>query len=385
MNKINANAVILMVLLAGPVFGQDLLIYLDVKSPSAEGVISYPAENLSLPVPGTDAKDTLTRPWFNAFPILGDYTIAEINQLPKWGPVIRLQAETGKAKRLQRIYGKGGLVLLSELPASGLWRSRSHAPLNSFGVLSIPDKAALSQLAAPVTVGMSVAIKSIAEQNQVRWFHQQTVDYWLSPTNVLVPLPKQFVAKAGLQDAVVLDSDSAQVLTLKIQPSLAQFDKPDAVHQMPFPQINQVDIAVWRLPKKGAAEWVSRQPTNTNPPFIFQQALPNMLKRGDHLIVLCTERLQVQLDSSLDIAQLLSEVQQKLPKTFNLATLKNWVSQQTAEPLVTQMIVAGLVEHALRPVNVTESEVEWTWRSSIKPIQLENRFYPLVRVFIYSV
>ncbi len=383
MTKINAVILIALLLLVGPVFGQELLIYQDVKSPSTDGVVSYPAENISLPVQGTDTKDTLTRPWFKAFPILGDYTIAEINDLPKLGPVIRLQAQTGKATRLQRIYGKGGLVLLSELPASGLWRSRTNAPLKSFGVLSVPDKTALSQLAAKLTVGMSIAIKSVAEKNQVRWFHQKTVDYWLSPAKFLVPVPKHFVTTEDLQEAMVLDSDSAQVLTLKIQHSLAHFDKPKAVHNVPFPHINQVDMVVWRMPKKGPAEFVSRQQTNTNPPFIFQQAIPKMLNRGDKVIVLCTERLEVKLETSLDIAKLLSKAQAELPSTFTLAMLKDWVGKQTAEPLVTQMMVTLLVEQALRPANVVVHQVEWTWHLPSNLIKLENRFYPLLRVFIY--
>ncbi|OAD19166.1 secreted protein, partial [Candidatus Thiomargarita nelsonii] len=128
MNKISI-LMALYLLLIGSALAQELTIYLE----NSQGIIFYPPENLSLPVRGTDAKDKLTRPWFQAFPILGDYTIVEINE-----QLIRLQAQTGKGKLLQRLYGKGGLVLLSDLKASGLWRSRANAPLKSFGALSVP-------------------------------------------------------------------------------------------------------------------------------------------------------------------------------------------------------------------------------------------------------
>jgi hypothetical protein len=363
---IKINFVILMALFVSSALAQELTIYLDVSSTSTEGVVSYPSENLSFPVRGTDANDKLTRPWFQAFPILGNYTIVEIDE-----QLIRLQAQTGKGKLLQRLYGKGGLVLLSDLKASGLWRSRANAPLKSFGALSVP---ALSQLTSKLTLGMSVAIKSLAEKEQVRWFHQKTVDYWLSPQGILVPVPRDFVTTEGF--AIVLDSESAQVLTLKIQDSFAYFEKPVAV---PFPQLSQVRISVWRID----AELLGSQETNTNAPFIFQQVVPKVLKRGDKVIVVCTERLEVNVDSSLDISKLLSKAQAELPSSFTLLTLKNWLAQEISDPLVTQMFVAVLAEQALRPIEIIDQDIKWAFYSS--KIKLENRFFPLIRVFIYSL
>jgi hypothetical protein len=361
MNKISI-LMALYLLLIGSALAQELTIYLE----NSQGIIFYPPENISLPVRGTDSKDKLTRPWFQAFPILGNYTIVEIDE-----QVIRLQAQTGKGKLLQRLYGKGGLVLLSDLKASGLWRSRANAPLKSFGALSVP---ALSQLTSKLTLGMSVAIKSLAEKEQVRWFQQKTVDYWLSPQGILVPVPRDFVTTEGF--AIVLDSESAQVLTLKIQDSFAYFEKPVAV---PFPKLSQVRISVWRI----NAELLGSQETNTNAPFIFQQVIPKVLKRGDKVIVVCTERLEVNVDSSLDTSKLLSKAQAELPSSFTLLTLKNWLAQEISDPLVTQMFVAVLTEQALRPIEIIDQDIKWAFYSS--KIKLENRFFPLLRIFIYSL
>ena len=383
--RIKTSPIILIgwLLLAYPALSQELQIYLDVNSPSTDGILSYSTENVSLPVQGTDAKDKLTRPWFQALPILGEYKIVEIDDLPKLGPVIRLEAQTGKGKMLQR-FGKGGLLLLSDLKASGLWRSRGNAPLKSFGVLSVADKTALSQLAAKVTVGMSVAIKSLAEKNKVRWFHQENVGYWLSPKALLIPVPKPFITTESLKKAIVLDSESTQVLTLEIQNSLLdQLIKPESVQNVPFPKIAQVQITVWRIPELGSAELVDTLETNTNAPFIFQRFIPKMLKRGDKILVLCIERLGIKPEMAMP--QLLSKAQTELPKTFTLLVLKDWIDKQTADPLITQMMVTLLVEQALRPANVAEHQVEWTWQLPSNPIQLENPFYPLLRVFIYAI
>ncbi|OAD22345.1 hypothetical protein THIOM_001857 [Candidatus Thiomargarita nelsonii] len=220
---------------------------------------------------------------------------------------------------------------------------------------------------------MSVAIK----WEQVRWFQQKTVDYWLSPQGIIVPVPRDFVTTEGF--AIVLDSESAQVLTLKIQDSFAYFEKPVAVQNVPFPQLSQVRISVWRID----AELLGSQETNTNAPFIFQKVVPKVLKRGDKVIVLCTERLEVNVDSSLDISKLLSKAQAELPSSFTLSTLKNWLAQEISDPLVTQMFVAVLAEQALRPIEIINQDIKWAFYSS--KIKLENRFFPLIRVFIYSL
>ena len=385
MSKTSAIILIVWLLFAYPASCQELLIYLDVNSPSTDGILSYPPENVSLSVHGTDAKDKLTRPWFQALPILGDYKIVEIDNLPKLGPVIRLQAQTGKGKMLQR-FGKGGLLLLSDLNASGLWRSRASAPLKSFGVLSVIDKKALSQLATKVTVEMPVVIKSLEEKNQVRWFPQEKVDYWLSPKELLVPVPKQFVTTESLKKAIVLDSETTQVLTLEIQNSLLDhLTKPDTVQNVPFPRIAQVNISVWRIPEKGSAELVETLETNTDAPFIFQRFIPKMFKRGDKMLVLCIERLGIKPETALDIPKLLSKAQTELPSAFTLSALKDWFDKQTTDPLITQMMVTLLVEQALRPANVVDHQVEWAWHLPSNPIQLENLFYPLLRVFVYAI
>ncbi|KHD05310.1 hypothetical protein PN36_25020 [Candidatus Thiomargarita nelsonii] len=385
MIKTSPIILIAWLLFAYPASSQEMLIYLDVNSPSTDGILSYPPENVSLPVHGTDTKDTLTRPWFQALPILGDYKIVEIDDLPKFGPVIRLEAQTGKGKMLQR-FGKGGLLLLSDLKASGLWRSRANTPLKSFGVLSVIDKKALSQLATKVTLEMPVIIKSLEEKNKVRWFHQEKVDYWLSPKELLVPVPKHFVTTESLKKAIVLDSETTQVLTLEIQNSfLDHLTKPDTVQNVPFPKIAQVNITVWRIPENSSAELVATLDTNTNTPFIFQRFIPKMLKRGDKMLVLCTERLGIKRETSLDIPKLLSKAQTELPTAFTLSALKDWLDKQTADPLITQMMVTLLVEQALRPANVLDHQVEWTWHLPSNPIKLKNQFYPLLRIFIYAI
>jgi hypothetical protein len=386
MIKTSPLILIVWFLFAYPASSQELLIYLDVNSPSTEGILSYPAENVSLSVHGTDAKDKLTRPWFQALPILGEYKIVEIDDLAKFGPVIRLQAKTGKGKMLQR-FGKGGLLLLSDLNASGLWRSKINTPLKSFGVLSVIDKAALSQLASKVTVEMPVVIKSLEElEEKVRWFPQEKVDYWLSPKELLVPAQKHFVTTESLKKAIVLDSETTQVLTLEIQNSLLNhLTKPDTVENVPFPRIAQVNITVWRIPEEGSAELAETLETNTNAPFIFQRFIPKMFKRGDKMLVLCIERLGIKPKTALDIPKLLSKAQTELPSTFTLSALNDWIDKQTADPLITQMMVTLLVEQALRPTNVVDHQVEWTWQLPSNPIKLENLFYPLLRVFIYAI
>lgn len=387
MMKMKISPIILIggLLFTSPAFTQEVLIDLDVNSPEAEGLLSYPPANLALSVHGTDAKDQLTRPWFPALPILGEYKIVEINNLPQLGPVIRLQAQTGKGQMLQR-FGKGGLLLSSHLTASGLWRSRANTPLNTFGVLSTTDKAAFSQLTSQLTVEMPVFINSLAEKNQVRWFEQETMNYWLSPEKILVPVPKQFVTTASLKKAIVLDSETTQVLTLEIENSLlAQLPKPEPVKNVPFPQIAEVAITVWRVPEKGAAELVGTLETNTNAPFIFQQLIPKILKQGDKILVLCIERLAIKPELALTLPQLLSKAQADLPKAFTLTALKNWLDKQTTEPLHSQMLVTLFVEQTLRPAEVVEHQVKWTWPVDSKPIQLENSFYPLLRIFIYAI
>ena len=386
MIKTGPIILIVCLLFTYPASSQELLIYLDVNSPSTDGILSYPPENVSLPVHGTDAKDKLTRPWFQALPILGEYKIVEIDDLPKFGPVIRLQAQTGKGQMLQR-FGKGGLLLLSDLNASGLWRSKANTPLKSFGVLSVIDKKALSQLATKVTVEMPVIIKSSEElKEKVRWFHQESIDYWLSPQKLLVPVPKHFVTTENLKKAIVLDSETAQVLTLEIQNSLLEhLTKPDTVQNVPFPRIAQVNIEVWHIPENGLAKLAGTLDTNTNSPFIFQQFIPKMFKRGDKMLVLCVERLGIKPETALDIPKLLSKAQIELPSAFTLLALKDWFDKQIADPLITQMMVTLLVEQALRPANVVDHKVEWTWQLPSNPIKLENQFYPLLRVFVYTI
>ncbi len=387
-NLMMTNPIIFIVwfLFVCPASSQELLIYLDVNSPSTDGILSYPSKNVSLPVRGTDSNDKLTQPWFQALPILGNYTVAEITDLPEFGPVIRLQAQTGKGKMSQR-FGKGGLLLLSGLNASGLWRSKANAPLKFFGVLSVIDKETLKQLVTEITVEMPVIIKSSEElKEKVSWFQQEKADYWLSPKKLLIPVPKHFVTSENLKKSIVLDSETAQVLTLEIQNSLLEhLIKPDAVQNVSFPRIVQVNIFVWHIPENGLAKLAGTLDTNTNSPFIFQQFIPKMFKRGDKMLALCTERLELKLETALDIPELLSKAQKELPSTFTLLVLKDWLDKQTADPLISQMMVTLLVEQALRPTNMVEHKVEWTWQLPLNPIKLENQFYPLLRVFTHTI
>ncbi|MEK8016365.1 MAG: hypothetical protein VSS75_005815 [Candidatus Parabeggiatoa sp.] len=384
MPKMNAIVLMIGLIMSYPVFAQDMLIYLDIESPNAEGVLTYLPENISLPVRGTEPDDKLTRPWFPALPILGNYTLAEVNDLPQFGPVIRLEAQTGKGKLLQRL-GKGGLVLLSDLNASGLWRSKANTPLNSFGVLSVIDKAAFSQLASQFRIGIPVAIQSLAEKNKVRWFHQESVDYWLSSKGLLVPVPPYFVTTEKLEKAIVLESETAQVLTLEIQESFVGLKKPDSLQNLPFPPIHKVNITIWRISETGSTEFVSRAETNTNAPFIFQKTIPKRLKRGDKMVILCTEHLDLELEATLEISELLSQAQTALPDSFTLLKLKAWLNQQTANPLMTQLIISRLIEQALRPIKIIDENIEWTWHSDSNEMKLDGLFYPLLRVFVYAL
>ncbi len=416
--------------------GQELVLVVAMEpGKSGEVVYSLLTEKADCTIASTHSKDVVCQPWLSAFPIYGKYVVAEIIEKPN-ALGIRLLAQDGKPAMLQKIRGKGGLLLTNQAQFSGIWKKKKVEYLETFGCLGLSEKA-LQILVAHLKVQDVVDV--VAEYQPKPgpvWLIGKDFDYWIAQETderVVVPIQKRFDPGQGIAEVIASEHCyvlSAQFSKTKLEQSPLPEAKPDAQakpeakpdtqakpeaqakpdtqakpeakpdpQSRPIPQpgilkplrlakVEAVEIACWHVPQKGAAILLDQIAANTNDPYVFQKELrksDHHFMPGDFLVWVCVEFYYVAQDLEVPLFAAIQRVQKQHPQNhFELIEVSQWLESDGIPKIQQSMLWSSLILGHLIPEQ-KQGHLIWKWNPSPSSMPKAIRSCAVIQVDCFQI